>query len=39
VIDAPREALLGMRDRGAIDDDALRNIERDLDPEELRLDA
>jgi CPA1 family monovalent cation:H+ antiporter len=39
VIDAQREALLDMRDRGAIDDDVLRNIERDLDLEELRMEA
>lgn len=39
VIDAQREALLAMRDRGAIDDDALRNIERELDLEEIRMEA
>ena len=39
VIDAQRDALLDMRDRGAIDDDVLRNIERDLDLEELRMEA
>jgi monovalent cation/hydrogen antiporter len=39
VIDAQREALLDMRDRGAIDDDVLREIERDLDLEELRMEA
>jgi CPA1 family monovalent cation:H+ antiporter len=39
VIDAEREALLDMRDRGAIDDDVLRRIERDLDLEELRMEA
>ena len=39
VIDAQREALQRMRDRGAIDDDALRSIERDLDLEEVRMEA
>ena len=39
VIDAQREALNAMRDRGAIDDDALRNIERELDLEEIRMEA
>jgi len=39
VIDAQRDALLRMRDRGAIDDDVLRNIERDLDLEEIRMEA
>jgi CPA1 family monovalent cation:H+ antiporter len=39
VIDAQREALREMRDRGAIDDDVLRNIERDLDLEEIRMEA
>ena len=39
VIDAQRDALLAMRDRGAIDDDVLRRIERDLDLEEIRMEA
>jgi CPA1 family monovalent cation:H+ antiporter len=39
VIDAQRDALSEMRDRGAIDDDVLRNIERDLDLEEIRMEA
>jgi hypothetical protein len=39
VINAQREALAAMRDRGAIDDDALRNIERELDLEEIRMEA
>jgi CPA1 family monovalent cation:H+ antiporter len=39
VIDAQRDALMAMRDRGAIDDDVLRNIERDLDLEEIRMEA
>ena len=39
VIGVQREALLGMRDRGAIDDDVLRDIERELDLEEIRMEA
>ena len=39
VIDAQREAVLLMRDRGAIDDDVLRSIERELDLEEVRMEA
>lgn len=39
VIDAQRDALAAMRDRGAIDDDVLRDIERDLDLEEIRMEA
>jgi monovalent cation/hydrogen antiporter len=39
VIDAQRGKLLEMRDRGAIDDDVLRTIERDLDLEEVRMEA
>jgi CPA1 family monovalent cation:H+ antiporter len=39
VIDAQRDALAAMRDRGAIDDDVLRSIERDLDLEEIRMEA
>ena len=39
VIDAQRDALLAMRDRGAIDDDVLRDIERELDLEEIRMEA
>jgi monovalent cation/hydrogen antiporter len=39
VIGAQRDALLAMRDRGAIDDDVLRNIERELDLEEIRMEA
>jgi CPA1 family monovalent cation:H+ antiporter len=39
VIDAQREKLQEMRNRGAIDDDVLRNIERDLDLEEVRMEA
>jgi CPA1 family monovalent cation:H+ antiporter len=39
VIDAQRDALTAMRDRGAIDDDVLRDIERELDLEEIRMEA
>jgi Na+/H+ antiporter len=39
VIDAQREAVALMRDRGAIDDDVLRTIERELDLEEARMEA
>jgi len=39
VIDAERGAVLGLRSRGAINDEAWRRIERDLDLEELRMEA
>jgi monovalent cation/hydrogen antiporter len=39
VIAAQRNAVIGMRDRGAIGDEVLRRIERDLDLEELRMEA
>jgi monovalent cation/hydrogen antiporter len=39
VIDAEREAVLDLRRRGAIDDEVWRRIERDLDLEELRMEA
>jgi hypothetical protein len=39
VIDAERVTLLDLRDRGEISDEVRRNIERDLDLEELRLEA
>jgi len=39
VIDAQRDALVAMRDRGTIDDDVLRDIERELDLEEIRMEA
>lgn len=39
VIDAEREALLRLRDRGGVSDEVTRRIERDLDLEELRLEA
>ena len=39
VIDAERDALLRLRETGAINDDVWRRIERDLDLEELRMEA
>jgi Na+/H+ antiporter len=39
VIDAERTALLDLRDRGEIGDQVWRRIERDLDLEELRMEA
>ena len=39
VIDAEREAVLRMREDGAISDEAYRRVERDLDLEELRMEA
>jgi len=39
VIDAEREALLRLRADGAIDDDVLRTLERELDLEERRADT
>jgi CPA1 family monovalent cation:H+ antiporter len=39
VLDAEREALLEMRERGAVSDDVFRRVERDLDLEELRMEA
>jgi len=39
VIDAEREAVLALRERGEITDEAWRRIERDLDLEELRMEA
>jgi CPA1 family monovalent cation:H+ antiporter len=39
VIDAERGAVLDLRDRGAIDEQAWRRVERDLDLEELRMEA
>src|SRR5205814_10672132 len=39
VIDAEREALLRLRSEGEIDDEVLRNLERELDLEERRMDA
>jgi monovalent cation/hydrogen antiporter len=39
VIDAERAAVLDLRDRGLIDDHAWRTVERDIDLEELRMEA
>ncbi len=39
VIDAERDALVILRDAGAIRDEVFRRVERDLDLEELRLEA
>ena len=39
ITDAQREALLRMRDTGAVSEEAFRRIERDLDLEELRMEA
>jgi Na+/H+ antiporter len=39
VIDAQRIAVIDLRDRGVIGDEALRRVERDLDLEELRMEA
>jgi len=39
VIDAERDAVIALRDDGVIGDEILRRIERDLDLEELRLEA
>ena len=39
VIDAERSAVLNLRARGEIHDDVWRRIERDLDLEELRMEA
>jgi len=39
VIDSEREALLRLRTEGAIDDDVMRSLERELDLEEERMDA
>jgi CPA1 family monovalent cation:H+ antiporter len=39
VIDSEREALLRLRAEGAIDDDVLRSLERELDLDERRIDS
>jgi CPA1 family monovalent cation:H+ antiporter len=39
VIEAERDAIIDLRDRDEINDDVLRRIERDLDLEELRMEA
>jgi CPA1 family monovalent cation:H+ antiporter len=39
VIEAERDAIIDLRDRDEISDDVLRRVERDLDLEELRMEA
>ncbi len=39
VLDAQRFAVIDLRDRGVIGDEALRRVQRDLDLEELRMEA
>jgi monovalent cation/hydrogen antiporter len=39
VIEAERDAVLGLRDAGQINDEVLRRVERELDLEELRMEA
>jgi CPA1 family monovalent cation:H+ antiporter len=39
VIEAERDAIIDLRDRDEISDDVQRRIERDLDLEELRMEA
>jgi monovalent cation/hydrogen antiporter len=39
VLEAQRNAILELRDSGVINDDVLREVERDLDLEELRMEA
>jgi CPA1 family monovalent cation:H+ antiporter len=39
VIDAERETIIRLRDTGAVSDEAFRAVERDLDLEELRMEA
>jgi monovalent cation/hydrogen antiporter len=39
VIDAQRDAVIGLRDRAEISDEVLRRVERELDLEELRMEA
>ncbi len=39
VISAERDAVIALRDRGVINDEVLRRVERDLDLEELRMEA
>jgi CPA1 family monovalent cation:H+ antiporter len=39
VIQSERDALLALRDTGQISDDVLRLVERELDLEELRMEA
>jgi CPA1 family monovalent cation:H+ antiporter len=39
VVEAEREALLQMRERGVVTDEVFRRVERDLDLDELRMEA
>ena len=39
VLNAEREAVIGLRDQGAINDQVLRRLEREIDLEELRMEA
>jgi CPA1 family monovalent cation:H+ antiporter len=39
IVDAQREAIIGLRDAGEINDEVLRELERELDLEELRLES
>jgi monovalent cation/hydrogen antiporter len=39
ILNAEREALIALRDRAAISEEAFRRVERDLDLEELRMEA
>ena len=39
ILNAEREALISLRDRAAISEEAFRRVERDLDLEELRMEA
>jgi len=39
VLEAERESLLGLRERGAVPDEVYRIVERDLDLEELRMEV
>jgi Na+/H+ antiporter len=39
VLDAERDAVIELRDRGVINDEVLHRVERDLDLEELRMEA
>jgi CPA1 family monovalent cation:H+ antiporter len=39
VIDAERAAIIELRERGDISDDVWRRVERDVDLEELRMEA
>jgi len=39
VLDAERDTVVTLRDRGIINDEVLRRVERDIDLEELRMEA